>query len=450
MVSDVGGPRQSRDRRRARGLVAVLVSALVVGCAGSESGPDAGGGVPRDGGVLRDGGPLRDGGLLRDGGRAEDGGGTSIDPTCATNGCLRSVALLATATKAELVAAVDPNVAVENGYAVYLVRFATDGDESFATVTIPDVAPPPAGFHVVANNHGTSGVDDPCRLSGTVFGAGLAGLFGARRMIGVAVDYPGLGTPGLHPYLVARSEGASALDGLRAASQLAERLGVPVSGRSAMVGLSQGGHATIAAAALHAEYAPELDIAAFSATAPASVWASQWTNAANLEGPHHAFFAMAFFTWADHYGWPSAPIFATPLRAILETYCGSAANGAPTLFTEIPSDPNALYHPDFLRAFATLDWAGYEHVHDAFEANALAPYAQTAPLRIYQGEADTVVLPSATTEVVEALRRGGVVVEYELVPGGTHTDVAWGFLAFEERRTAASIAWLREQLASGR
>jgi hypothetical protein len=39
-----------------------------------------------------------------------------------------------------------------------------------------------------------------------------------------------------------------------------------------------------------------------------------------------------------------------------------------------------------------------------------------------------------------------VEVEYEVVPGGGHTDVAFGFVAYRQLRTDESIAWLREHL----
>jgi len=37
-------------------------------------------------------------------------------------------------------------------------------------------------------------------------------------------------------------------------------------------------------------------------------------------------------------------------------------------------------------------------------------------------------------------------VDYEVVPGGTHFDVAFGFVASKELRTTESIAWIRAQL----
>lgn len=58
-------------------------------------------------------------------------------------------------------------------------------------------------------------------------------------------------------------------------------------------------------------------------------------------------------------------------------------------------------------------------------------------------EPGAVALPTLLL-LVETLRAGGVDVEYEIVPGGTHTDVAFGFVAFAELRTEESLSWLRD------
>ena len=77
---------------------------------------------------------------------------------------------------------------------------------------------------------------------------------------------------------------------------------------------------------------------------------------------------------------------------------------------------------------------------------AMRHYTQTAPLKIYQGDADQLVLETSTRAMVDALRAGGNTVDYEVVAGGTHTNIAFGFVAYQELRTSESIQWLREKL----
>jgi hypothetical protein len=54
----------------------------------------------------------------------------------------------------------------------------------------------PVAATVALNNPGSHGLDDPRAPSESLSGSGLAGHLGARGFVGVAVDYPGLGTAG--------------------------------------------------------------------------------------------------------------------------------------------------------------------------------------------------------------------------------------------------------------
>jgi alpha-beta hydrolase superfamily lysophospholipase len=72
----------------------------------------------------------------------------------------------------------------------------------------------------------------------------------------VRTDYPGLGTPGIHPYLVGKSEGQAVLDSVRAAHNLVPETGT----RYAIIGASQGGHSAMFATQMAPEYAPDLEL----------------------------------------------------------------------------------------------------------------------------------------------------------------------------------------------
>lgn len=383
-------------------------------------------------------------------------GHSGPDPTCVTDGCLRSVSAVGTYGVAELRPYLSADVTIDHGYTLSVIRFMTSSHEAMATVAVPHgVTTPREGWHVVANNHGTSGLEDPCVVVGTLGGAGLAGTFGARGFIGVAVEYPGLGTPGLHPYLVSSVEGRAALDALRATQHFVAWRGVATSGRSAVVGLSQGGHATVAAAALHKSYAPELDVRAFAAVAPANMFEEEWRAGVAVDGFHVGFHAMAFYAWAAHYGFSGAPLWhprvAGNIDAIMRGSCiYPLTDGGPTVMSALGSSAAGIFAPELLAEYSSGRWQRYAAFHGYFTENRLKPYAQTAPLKIYQGEADTIVPRSSTDKLVAELRAGGVVVDYERVPEGTHTDIAFGFLASMERRTAASLAWLRAQLDAPR
>lgn len=83
----------------------------------------------------------------------------------------------------------------------------------------------------------------------------------------VMTDYIGLGTPGVHTYVVRADEGHAVLDAARAAYQLPDT-GLDRHGPLALYGYSQGGGATAAAAELAPTYAPELPLVGTYAGAP--------------------------------------------------------------------------------------------------------------------------------------------------------------------------------------
>jgi fermentation-respiration switch protein FrsA (DUF1100 family) len=139
-------------------------------------------------------------------------------------------------------------------------------------VMLPKGKPPKRGWPVVSWAHGTSGIADSCAPSRDPDGPYtdyLAQQFRAWLEAGYAIantDYEGLGTPGVHPYLVGRSEGRGVVDIVRASRRLDGRL----ARRYVIAGHSQGGHAALFAASLAPRWAPELRLRGVAAFAPAS------------------------------------------------------------------------------------------------------------------------------------------------------------------------------------
>ncbi|HEY4375686.1 MAG TPA: lipase family protein, partial [Acidimicrobiales bacterium] len=80
-------------------------------------------------------------------------------------------------------------------------------------------------------------------------------------------DYEGLGTPGVHPYLVGVSEGRGVLDAITAAGQLPN---AHPGTKLAIAGYSQGGQGALWADQLATSWAPKLHTVGTFAGAPAS------------------------------------------------------------------------------------------------------------------------------------------------------------------------------------
>src|SRR5690606_29525644 len=151
--------------------------------------------------------------------------------------------------------------------------------------------------------HPTSGVVETCAPSLmpdiAVLIWGLPDIL-AKGYVVVATDYPGLGTPGIHPYLIGESEGRAVLDSVRAARNL------PKSGASerfAVRGHSQGGHTALYTGELATSYAPELKLVGIAAAAPATYLVKLFdANKASATGKELT--AMALWAWSKLYNVP--------------------------------------------------------------------------------------------------------------------------------------------------
>ena len=86
-------------------------------------------------------------------------------------------------------------------------------------------------------------------------------------IIVTATDYEGLGTPGVHPYIVGESEGRGVVDIVRAARHLSF---AHAGDRFVVWGHSQGGHAALFANQIAPTWAPELHLLGTEAGAPAT------------------------------------------------------------------------------------------------------------------------------------------------------------------------------------
>ncbi|MDV3456102.1 lipase family protein [Sphingomonas sp. HF-S4] len=131
-------------------------------------------------------------------------------------------------------------------------------------VLLPKGKAPRGGWPVVAWAHGTTGTADVCAPSWTGYRDQDKQMLNAWLAAGFAVaatDYEGLGTPGVHPYMMLGSAARGVLDSVRAARRM-----FGFSRRVIIVGHSQGAHAAFGAGLLQRGYAPELDLRGVAVT----------------------------------------------------------------------------------------------------------------------------------------------------------------------------------------
>jgi pimeloyl-ACP methyl ester carboxylesterase len=144
------------------------------------------------------------------------------------------------------------------------------------TVAIPKGPPPAGGWPVVSWAHGTTGDAAECAPSRDEAGGperwylkdvdDLLDDYVQHGSAVVQTDYEGIGTPGVHPYLVGVAEGRDAIDIVRAARGLDSHVGT----RYVVIGHSQGGQSALFAASIAPAWAPELQLLGAVALAPAS------------------------------------------------------------------------------------------------------------------------------------------------------------------------------------
>jgi len=160
----------------------------------------------------------------------------------------------------------------QSGQALRILYSSTSGvgDQGPIVVSgmlfLPQGTAPQGGWPLVSWAHGTTGFADVCAPSWN--GTSLRDQAYLQRWLEagfavVATDYEGLGTDGVHPYLVWRSEGHAVLDAARAAAAAHPGL---LSRRVVLVGQSQGSGAAIGAAYLAKSYAPQVELLGTVAT----------------------------------------------------------------------------------------------------------------------------------------------------------------------------------------
>jgi alpha-beta hydrolase superfamily lysophospholipase len=278
-------------------------------------------------------------------------------------------------------------------------------------VVVPGGTPPANGFPIVSWAHGTTGLADRCAPSISGFGSipYLSSLIN-DRMIVAATDYQGLGTPGVHPYLVGQSEAQGVLDAARAARDL---VGRAASNSVVVFGYSQGGQAALFAGQIAQSYAPELYVAGVAAVAPFTS-ITEWAPAvprSRADGDA-GFAAMALDAWSATYGDPPLDSLLTKPALHDVALMNSACSGAVTsAYDGTPTD--LIFRPG---------WSTNPAVRAEDAANEPGHAPISAPVLVVQGTADSLIPYAATTSLVtDALcHNQHDAVRYVPISGASH------------------------------
>lgn len=283
------------------------------------------------------------------------------------------------------------SLGARHGVRLHRVLYPTTGVDGRPTVASGLVATPEGvrPHAVVSYQHATQThrlhvPSAPHKLEGVM--ASLA--FAGAGYVFVAPDYLGMGSsPGLHPYLHAETEGRAVADLLVVLPQVLAEVGTAVPDRVALLGFSQGGHASLAALGelTRTPHHP-FEVAAVASVAGAHRLA-ETVGPAVLSGrsAHHTTYLAALATsYARVYGQPLASIvrerWARRLPILLDGRRSSVE-----VELALPRDPTHLLTPETVEDLvgARDGWFARR-----LAENSVGDVATAAPVRFYVGGQD--------------------------------------------------------------
>ncbi|WP_258195053.1 lipase family protein [Rhodococcus sp. OK519] len=286
------------------------------------------------------------------------------------------------------------------------------------TVSIPRTPAPEGGWPVISWAHGTTGVSDICAPSNdTTDGPAhdyLGGVdetldkYVADGYVVVQTDYVGMGTPGGHPYMDGGTEANAVVDIVRASRAIDDS----ISDQWYAMGHSQGGHATLFAAAQGAERAPELDLRGAVAIAPGNDTSAtpQYLAAGTPEvAPALAFLPLILLGAEAADPSIDADSYVTPESKPLLT---AARNGCVgqirDVIGSVPVD----------KAFAP--GADIDKLVTYLKKQSPGQLTLTVPTLVLQGTADVLIAEPGSKALVQSLCNNGSEVGYKTYAGADH------------------------------
>lgn len=377
--------------------------------------------------------------------------GMTVEPACTQNGCIHAFTKGAAYDQALLQGAADPTFKVNNGVTEYAITYVSDGAEITGSVFFPDSTPPPGGFDVVVMSQFTSGLAPVCAPSAGFLALGVASVPALNGYVTLVPDWTSYGKAPFGGYSIGPLAGKAALDGVRAAFHTSQASGIPVARRAIVAGQSEGAYGTMAAATQYPTYANQLEVKGFAAAEPPSNLETSFQQAVQADMTSIVYDAMRLYSWQGTLGLSGGQLFAPPydvnVPKWLSTECiFDGANGSNgKLYAEFPMNASSVLSPSFLGYARTGNWPA--DWQKAYDASKTVPSYLALPVLIFEGTADTTVLPAGVDTYVAQLEAAGVSVDYLKIPGGTHGTTALTSFTVAQLANGQAIAWFASTLA---
>jgi len=297
---------------------------------------------------------------------------------------------------------------------------------------VPQGDPPPGGRPIVAWAHPTSGIAPRCAPSLAIFIfqqiQGLRTLV-ERGYVVAATDYPGLGTPGPHPYLVGESEARAVIDAVRVAGAMP---GAGGGKRFAVWGHSQGGQAALFTGDITKSYAPELTLIAVAAAAPATDLVALMNDDINSIGGKNIT-AMTLWSWHRVYGAPIDNIVDGRATPVIDRLARECIEGPFDLIERQRTGKPLEQH------FLTVERpAEIEPWRSLLERNTPGALQPSVPVFLSQGTDDQIVHPDITRDYMKKLCAAGSRVKMITLPNIGHARAA-------QASAFTAVDWMTDQ-----
>lgn len=295
---------------------------------------------------------------------------------------------------------------------LYHSRDVAGDDIVVSGIVVAPAGGAPSGRRpVVAWAHPTTGLGDRCAPSRRASAASeipwIDELIDAGYVV-AATDYAGLGTDGVHPYLVGVSEGRAVLDSIRAARALPVRAGT----KAVVVGHSQGGHAALFAGEIARRDAPELSLRGVAAGAPVAS-PQDLIDRSVAEQRNIGFLVMGALGYQAAY----------PELADMSLLTAVGAPGTATVLDGCASDVMAAYAGVDPSVVFGVDPSTVPEWTRRLEENDAGRRRSSAPVLYWQGaDDDLTVAASADAYAARACRRG-TRLTLRVYPGADHVTV---------------------------
>jgi len=301
-------------------------------------------------------------------------------------------------------------------------------------VIVPQGPSPPGGRPIVAWAHPTSGIVSRCAPSLAIFIfqqiQGLRAMV-ERGYVVAATDYPGLGAPGPHPYLVGVSEARAVIDSVRVAGTLP---GAGGGTRFVVWGHSQGGQATFFTGMIARTYAPELALLGVAAAAPATDLATLMNDDIDSIGGRNIT-AMTLWSWQRVYGAAMDKIVDMRAVPVINRLAQECIEGPFDLAVRQRTEkPLEQY---FLTAKGPAD---LEPWHSLLAKNTPDTLLAEVPVFVAQGAQDLIVRPKVTQDYVATLCSAGSKLRMLILPNIGHGRAA-------QASALAAVDWTTDRFA---